>query len=703
MQIKITNEQPFQVLGTNFTIGPSSSGYDLMFSADGLEYSKLFTVGANTNRQVTQVAAGSYYFLSGNTDTVTVNWMKDCGGGSGGGSYVLPVASENTLGGVKIGSGLTMSGDTLNANPGGYTLPMASDAVLGGVKIGSGITIDANGVISADVQSGGAQEAKTIVLKNMSPADFSEDDIDAMQEMVDYLAEFPVDNLPAARISIGGNYHILGRLDYSPEDTENDTPEERYVYQFNYAAAYGDEGMDESQIGYIQTFYLNAKNVEESYNMYWDSSESGAKKLSAVEDLSELGALNGDVAALSTPNEDALPYGITEKEIDDAGEQQDKHGLKIDVPLDMEETGMEDPVFLGNAIVDDTYTYGIYVYRDSESGIVFALSSDGDMSDTDYAIFTGDEGTNNTGLGITVYFESNAEYNTYHVYETDGSGVSFSDLPEGTQGEMGLYQYNGEEGEWKPLAKSIVINDYLDGGQDKVAEFYAMMKPYMGDSPKGWPFNLYYRTKYFDMNPTLATLTTAWMSDYQSFGMENLYFMFEYVGYAHDFDNSQAPDRRLIEVAEDGSYDSNYWGGKSPSDLRAGYVRFGNDSRGGLTYDADNDRFKYDSQYIATGDTTTVYDDLIDNRMTDNLFENAPIDGNLACLDINLLYVVESGETKEYSQPLLSRKTFSTPVTIDNRDFYKEITYNYGDWKLTALYGADDGNNAANLRITALP
>ena len=267
----------------------------------------------------------------------------------------------------------------------------------------------------------------------------------------------------------------------------------------------------------------------------------------------------------------------------------------------------------------------------------------------------------------------------------------------------GLYQYDEDEGVWQPLAKSIVINDYLDGGQDKVAEFYAMMKPYMGDSPKGWPFNLYYRTKYFDTNPTLATLSTAWMSNYQSFGMENLYFVFEYVGYAHDFDNSQAPDRVIIEVAEDGSYDSSTRGGKTPSDISVGYVWFGNDSRGRLTYDADNDRFEYDNGYIATGDTTTVYDDLIDNLMTDHLFTNEMIDGHMECINFNLLYVVENGETTEYSQPLLSRKTFSTPVTIDNRDFYKEITYNYGDWKLTALYGADDGNNAANLRITALP
>ena len=121
MKIQITAEQPFQVLGTTFTIGPSESGYDLYFSADGRNYSKLFTVGANVNRQVTQVAAGSYYLLSGNTDTVTVNWMGDCwgGSGSGGGSYVLPVASSDTLGGIKVGSGLTIDANgVLSANGG---------------------------------------------------------------------------------------------------------------------------------------------------------------------------------------------------------------------------------------------------------------------------------------------------------------------------------------------------------------------------------------------------------------------------------------------------------------------------------------------------------------------------------------------------------------------------------------------------------
>ena len=122
MQKIINGEQPFQVLNSSFTIGPSESGYDLYFSADGREYSKLFTVAANTNRQVTQVAAGSYYYLEGNTDTaVTVNWIANCynGGGGGGGSYTLPTATANRLGGVKVGSGLTVENDgTLNVSGG---------------------------------------------------------------------------------------------------------------------------------------------------------------------------------------------------------------------------------------------------------------------------------------------------------------------------------------------------------------------------------------------------------------------------------------------------------------------------------------------------------------------------------------------------------------------------------------------------------
>lgn len=103
------------------------------------------------------------------------------GGGSSGGSYTLPTASSSTLGGVKIGSGLTINtsgvvsadvtSSTLTAYvkttdlsevaksgsyddltnkptiPSAYTLPNATSSTLGGVKVGSNISVS-NGTIS---------------------------------------------------------------------------------------------------------------------------------------------------------------------------------------------------------------------------------------------------------------------------------------------------------------------------------------------------------------------------------------------------------------------------------------------------------------------------------------------------------------------------------------------------------------------------
>ena len=110
----------------------------------------------------------------------------DSDGGGGGGSYTLPIASDTTLGGVKVGDRLSINSSTgvLSASDqstpiattetagkvkpdgtsvtitsdgtitavggGSYTLPIASDTTLGGVKVGTGLAIDStSGVLSA--------------------------------------------------------------------------------------------------------------------------------------------------------------------------------------------------------------------------------------------------------------------------------------------------------------------------------------------------------------------------------------------------------------------------------------------------------------------------------------------------------------------------------------------------------------------------
>lgn len=60
----------------------------------------------------------------------------------------LPTASTTTKGGVKVGNGLYMTGDSLNAN----SLPVATTESLGGVIIGDGLTIE-SGVVSAKIPS----------------------------------------------------------------------------------------------------------------------------------------------------------------------------------------------------------------------------------------------------------------------------------------------------------------------------------------------------------------------------------------------------------------------------------------------------------------------------------------------------------------------------------------------------------------------
>jgi len=81
--------------------------------------------------------------------------------GGGGSSYVLPVATTTTLGGVKPdGTTITASADgtitsTITGGGSGYVLPVATTSTLGGVRVdGTTITADPSGRISAGSTGG---------------------------------------------------------------------------------------------------------------------------------------------------------------------------------------------------------------------------------------------------------------------------------------------------------------------------------------------------------------------------------------------------------------------------------------------------------------------------------------------------------------------------------------------------------------------
>lgn len=68
---------------------------------------------------------------------------------TGANKYVLPKASNDELGGVKIGEGLSIdTGGTVSVVFKEYTLPAATTENLGGVIVGKGLSVDSGGTIS---------------------------------------------------------------------------------------------------------------------------------------------------------------------------------------------------------------------------------------------------------------------------------------------------------------------------------------------------------------------------------------------------------------------------------------------------------------------------------------------------------------------------------------------------------------------------
>lgn len=158
---KITGEAPFQVLATNFSISPTQNGedYTLQISADGTNYSDLFTVSAGQTKMVTNVANGSYYRMKNNTSEVSINWRTQCNDGqSGGGGGTGPQGPMGPQGQV------------------GPQGPAGADGAQGP---------------QGPAGSGGGSEAYKIELSTIYPDDFTEGDIDNLNDFFEAVAADP--------------------------------------------------------------------------------------------------------------------------------------------------------------------------------------------------------------------------------------------------------------------------------------------------------------------------------------------------------------------------------------------------------------------------------------------------------------------------------------------------------------------------------
>jgi hypothetical protein len=88
----------------------------------------------------TGVTAGTY-------TSVTVDSKGRITAGSSPAGYSLPQASASTLGGVRIGSGISIDASGIISASSGYTLPQATTTTLGGLIVGTGLGV-ASGTVS---------------------------------------------------------------------------------------------------------------------------------------------------------------------------------------------------------------------------------------------------------------------------------------------------------------------------------------------------------------------------------------------------------------------------------------------------------------------------------------------------------------------------------------------------------------------------
>ena len=128
--------------------GSSAHNHDSDYAAANHGHGRITSGGELTNssganqNQAPLITNGSGLIVAGSFGTSANTFCE--GNDSRLTAYTLPTATANDLGGIKVGTNLTIDAQTgvLSADAQTYTLPTASGTVLGGVKVGSGLAID---------------------------------------------------------------------------------------------------------------------------------------------------------------------------------------------------------------------------------------------------------------------------------------------------------------------------------------------------------------------------------------------------------------------------------------------------------------------------------------------------------------------------------------------------------------------------------
>jgi hypothetical protein len=169
--------------------GNGKANWNYIYLADIQDYqaSQPFVLTPATTTVLGGVKIGSGISVTPD-GTISVNQQQ---------SYTLPVATSNILGGVKIGSGINVTVDGTIST----TLPIATTSVLGGVIVGSGLAITQAGVLSVNVPvTAGRGIAVFVQTAQPTQANFN--------TAYGTVSGFGINNLPGANVIKPGDLWI---------------------------------------------------------------------------------------------------------------------------------------------------------------------------------------------------------------------------------------------------------------------------------------------------------------------------------------------------------------------------------------------------------------------------------------------------------------------------------------------------------------
>lgn len=124
-----------------------------------------------------------------------------------GSNYTLPSATTSTLGGVIIGSGISVTSNgtiSVNSTGGNYTLPPGTTSTLGGFIVGNGLSVTSNGTLSVtSSSSGGIQQLGKILFERYH--DNSDNKIEYWTANYDGTNQVKIPITLPSGLTIGGN------------------------------------------------------------------------------------------------------------------------------------------------------------------------------------------------------------------------------------------------------------------------------------------------------------------------------------------------------------------------------------------------------------------------------------------------------------------------------------------------------------------